>query len=135
MRHRHSPQRLKQKPAHSRMLQRNLVTSLLLYEAVRTTRKRAKVIQPMVDHLITVAKTRPAQNAIRLINRVVTDKNASRKVMEVFMTRYKDRTSGMTRIVPVGVRLGDGAQVVDLLLVTEAVGKKKAGRTRSSPSA
>jgi len=117
MRHQQDRNRLKQKPAHARMLKRNLVTSLLLYESVRTTKRRAKVIQPIIDRLITVAKTRPPHLAIRFINRTVTDKNASRKVMQVYRERYSDRSSGLTRMVPVGARKGDGAELVDLSLV------------------
>jgi large subunit ribosomal protein L17 len=117
MRHRHSRLRLKQKPGHARSLERNLVTSLLLYETIRTTKKRAEVIRPIIDHLITIAKTRPAHNAIRALNRVVTHKNASRKAMEVFKSRYASRTSGFTRMVPVGSRRGDGAELVDVTLI------------------
>jgi len=117
MRHRDARQRLTQKPAHARMLKRNLVTSLLLYESVRTTRSRAKAVQPVVDRLITIAKNKPSYLAIRAINRVVTDKNASRKVIEVFKIRYEDRASGLTRMKPVGMRQGDGAMLVDLTLL------------------
>lgn len=120
MRHLRSRLRLKQKPGHSRMLQRNLVTSILLYESVRTTRKRAKVVQPIIDRLITYAKNNPPQVAIRYVNRVVTDKNASKKIMEVYCHRYKDRPSGLSRIVPAGVRKGDGAEVVDLSMLDGA---------------
>jgi len=117
MRHRDARTRLTQKPAHARMLKRNLLTSILLYESVRTTKTRAKAVQPMVDRLITVAKKNPPHIAIRHINRFVTDKNASRKIMEVFKDRYAQRTSGLTRIVPAGVRDGDGALLVDFSLV------------------
>ena len=117
MRHRKSRLRLRQKPAHSNALQRNLVTSLFLYETVRTTKKRAEVIRPIVDRLITVAKTRPVHVAIRSINKVLTHKNASRKAMEVFKTRYAKRSSGFTRMVPLGMRKGDGADLVNLMLV------------------
>jgi ribosomal protein L17 len=99
------------------MLQRNLVTSLLLYEQVRTTKKRAQVIAPLVDRLVAVAKKAPPHNAIRAINRVVTDRNASRKIMEVFVKRFASIPSGLTRMVPVGARKGDGASLVDLELV------------------
>lgn len=121
MRHLRSRLRLKQKPGHSRMLQRNLVTSILLYESIRTTKKRAKVIQPMIDRLITYAKNNPPHVAIRYVNQVVTDKNACRKIMEVYTKRYKNRTSGLSRIVPAGVRKGDGAEVVDLTLLDATV--------------
>ncbi|MFH1444079.1 MAG: bL17 family ribosomal protein [Candidatus Peregrinibacteria bacterium] len=117
MRHRNSRHRLGIKPAHERMFKRNLVTSLLLYEQVRTTKRRAQVVAPMVDRLITTAKSAAPHNAIRSINRVVTDKNASRKIMEVYVKRFASISSGMTRMVPVGARVGDGASLVDLMLV------------------
>ena len=100
-----------------RMLQRNLLTSLLLYETVRTTVNRARIVQPLVDRMVTVAKTKSAMNAVRMINRYVTDRNASRKIMEVLKDRYANRSSGMTRMTPVGTRLGDGAKIVDLTLI------------------
>lgn len=117
MRHRSSRLRLGQKPAHAALLQRNLVTSLLLYESIRTTRKRARVIQPIVDNLITTVKKKDAHIAIRSINLHVSDINASRKLMEVLKQRYATRTSGFTRMVAVGARKGDGAEVVDLSLI------------------
>lgn len=99
------------------MLKRNLVTSMLLYESIRTTKNRAKAIQPVIDRLVTVAKTRAPHVAIRFINQVVTDKNASRKIMEVYSKRFVSITSGLTRIVPAGARIGDGAELVDLQFV------------------
>lgn len=123
MRHQHSRIGINGKPHHARMVARNLVTSLLLYETIRTTRKKAKAIQPMVDRIIATAKRVEARNAIRAINEVVTDKNACKKVIEVFVKRYSKRSSGFTRIVPVGARKGDGAQLVDLMLIEEKAPK------------
>lgn len=123
MRHRRSRLRLIQKPDHARSMQRNLVTSLLLYESIRTTRSRAKVIQPLVDRLITTAKSGNKANAIRAINKIVTDKNASRKLMEVFLPRFASRASGYTRMTPAGARKGDGAQLVDLVLLDAPASK------------
>ncbi len=117
MRHRKSRNRLKQKPGHARMVKRNLLTSLLLYESVRTTKKRASVIAPEVDKLINFAKKHTPHVAIRHLNKTVTDTNASKKVMEVFIKRYAKRDSGLTRTVAAGFRPGDGAEVVDLSLV------------------
>jgi large subunit ribosomal protein L17 len=110
------------------MMARNLATSLILYEEVRTTHKRARVVQPIVDRLIAVAKRKSTQLAIRDINRVVTDRNACRKLLEVYRTRYASRPSGFTRLVPVGSRKGDGAKVVDVKMIEEGdmpVRKKK----------
>jgi large subunit ribosomal protein L17 len=99
------------------MMKRNLLTSLLLYESIRTTKKRAAVVAPQVDKLINYAKTHSPHVAIRYINKTVTDKNASKKIMEVFIKRYAKKSSGLTRTVPAGFRIGDGAKVVDLSLV------------------
>lgn len=121
MRHRDARNRLKQKPAHARMIKRNLLTSILLYETVRTTESRAKAVAPMVDRMIRNAKKQADHVAIRAINEVVTDKNACRKIMEVLVKRYAKRPSGLTRIVPVGVRKGDGARLVDFSLVDSEV--------------
>jgi ribosomal protein L17 len=99
------------------MVKRNLLTSLLLYESVRTTKKRAAVVAPQVDKLINYAKTHSPHVAIRHINKTVTDKNASKKIMEVFTKRYAKKSSGLTRTKAAGFRVGDGAHVVDISLV------------------
>lgn len=99
------------------MLARNLLTSVLLYESVRTTRRRAKVVQPMVDRVMRIVRTQDAKNAIRSLNQVLCDKNASKKVMEVLKSRFQDRVSGYTRIKPVGARKGDGAELVEISFV------------------
>ncbi len=117
MRHRHSRLRLRQKPAHSRLLQRNLVTSVLLYESVRTTKKRALVVRPTIDKLIVLAKKKQDAATIRAINAYVLDKNACRKLIQVLSVRYASRPSGFTRIVPLGARHGDGAEMVKFELV------------------
>lgn len=99
------------------MLKRNLLTSLILYEKVRTTKKRAQVVGPMIDGLVALAKRASPMKAIRELQRVVTDENASRKIMEIFVHRFAGVSSGLTRAVPVGARKGDGASLVDLMLV------------------
>ena len=123
MRHQKSRRRLIQKPAHAKMMERNLLTSLLLYETIRTTKSRAKVIQPMVDRLVGYAKKHQPHVAIRMINKVVTDKNASRKIMEVYKDRYAKRDSGLTSMKAAGARQGDGARLVDLTLMDAVIGE------------
>ena len=99
-------------------LLRNLATSLVLHERVKTTAKRAKLVAPIVEKLITTAKSKDAMNAIRQINEVVYDKNASRKLMQVLKDRYKDQQSGYTRITKYKNRDGDNAPLVILELVS-----------------
>lgn len=142
MEHRKNRLRLNQKPNHAALLLRNLATSIILYETVRTTKKRAKVVQPMVDKLITLAKTKEPRLAIRAINAVVMHENASKKLMEVLKPRYASRPSGYTRITPVGARQGDGAELVDLELLdrdvpapaAEASEKPKAAKKPAKPA-
>ena len=122
MRHRLSRLRLRHKPAYSKLVLRNLATSVLLYESVRTTKKRAEVVQPLIEKLITTAKTKDARNAIRSINAIVMDVNASKKLMELLKDRYSKRSSGYTRMTPLGQRHGDGAKMVTLELVDSTVG-------------
>lgn len=99
------------------MLKRNLITSLLLYEKMRTTKKRAAVITPEVQKLITFARTHSPHVAIRHINQVVTDKNASKKIMEVYIKRFEKKTSGLLRTKAIGSRDGDGAELVEISFV------------------
>lgn len=138
MRHKASRNRLIQKPDHSRLMQRNLVTSLLMYEEIRTTRRRARVIQPLIDNLIATAKKSEVYQAIRYTNAFVLDKNASRKLMEVLKPRYASRQSGFTSLKAVGARKGDGAELVDLVLVdreTSTPAPTAAPKKKAAPKA
>lgn len=99
------------------MMLRNLVTSLILYERIRTTKKRASVLKPLAEKVISIGKTVRKDLAIRRMNEIVTHPNASRKILEVFVARYKNRPSGFLSIRPVGMRGGDGASLVDIVLV------------------
>src|SRR3989338_5918674 len=116
MRHRHSRLRLNKKPKHAAMVLRNLVTSLLLYESIRTTEKRAQVVRPLVERLVRVAREKRPGEAIRSIKRVVTDKNACRKLLEVYRGADMGKAGGLTRITSLGARKGDGASLVEISL-------------------
>lgn len=102
---------------HREALIRNLATSVILYEKVKTTVARAKAVRPVVEDLISKAKSKDAREAIRQINQVVYDKNATRKLLEVLKPRYEARTGGYTRLVKLGFRDGDAAQIVQIQLV------------------
>ena len=140
MRHRNHSRRLSQKPHHARMLLRNLVTSLILYERIRTTKKRASVVRPIAERVISMGKTLRKDLAIRRMHEIVTHPNASKKIIEVFAPRFKNRSSGFLSIKPVGMRGGDGASLVDIVLVgtefaeppVEGTGKNIAMPTSSS---
>ncbi|MBI2117822.1 50S ribosomal protein L17 [Candidatus Peregrinibacteria bacterium] len=116
MRHRHSRLRLNKKPKHAAMVLRNLATSLLLYESIRTTEKQAQVVRPLVERLVRVAREKTEREAIRSIHRVVTDEKACRKLIEVYRGTDTGKAGGLTRITSLGARKGDGASLVEISL-------------------
>ena len=117
MRHRVKRKKLNKERDHRAALLRNLATSIILFENVKTTKAKAKQVSPIVEDLISKAKKLEAKEAIRQIDQVVFDKKASYKLLEVLKDRYKDRTGGYTRILKAGFRAGDAAEMVQIQLV------------------
>ena len=116
MRHQKKKVTLDRKRGPRRALLRNLVTSIVLYEKVKTTRAKAKAAQPIVERCVTLAKS-PTLVARRRLLTILTHPNAIRKVFEVFGPRYASRNGGYTRIVKIGRRIGDAAEMVQIEFV------------------
>jgi len=116
MRHRKKKKILDRKKEPREMMLRNLASSLMIYEKVKTTEAKAKAVKPLIERLITVAKKGDLTARRRLIE-VLPQKMAVKKAMEVLGKRYKDRKGGYTRIVKLGARQGDGAKIVQIELV------------------
>lgn len=121
MRHQVKSKRLKNKSkAHMNAMLRNMATSIILYEKIKTTQARAKMVKPVLEKLITTAKKQSKKSlpvAMRTLTSYLPDKNASKKVSRELLDRYKDRDSGFLRITNMGFRPGDGAPVVMIELV------------------
>lgn len=117
MRHRVQKKRLNRKKAPRELLIRNMATSVILYDAVKTTKAKAKLVGPLVERLITAVKKNDAKTGIRYINKYLLDKNASRKLTQEVVKKYVDRDSGYTRMTDLGPRAGDNAPMVKLELV------------------
>jgi len=117
MRHRVKSKRLNRGEAHLNSMARNLATSIILYEKVKTTQSKAKFIKPIVEKLITKAKKQTLPVAVRSLNAYLTDKNATKKLTREILERYKDINSGYLRITPLGFRAGDSATMVQIELV------------------
>ncbi len=117
MRHRVKTTRLNRDRAHLDAMLRNMATSIILYEKVKTTRPKAKAVIPVVERLIASSKKQSGFNALRNLNAYLKDKNAYKKVIEVLVDRYKDRSSGFVRITNIGFRAGDNAPMVQIELV------------------
>ncbi len=117
MRHRVKTTRLNRDQAHLDSMLRNMATSIILYEKVKTTKSKAKMIKPIVEKLITSAKKQSLSVSMRTLNAYFTDKSASKKLTREILERYKDRNSGFLRIIPLGYRAGDAAPMVQIELI------------------
>ena len=109
------PKSLSRKDNHRKSLLRNLATSLILYEEIKTTETKAKEIKPIVERLIHVAKKNDLVSRRRLLG-YLFDENAVNKTYDVLLPRYKKIPSGFVKIYKIGPRLGDSAQMVIIKL-------------------
>lgn len=110
MRHANKKKILDRAKAQRKALLRSLATSLILYEKIKTTQAKAKVLRPFVEKLITKGK-RNDLFARRSLKKVLYKDNAVKKVLEVISPRYKERRGGYLRIIKLGSRTGDAAKM------------------------
>ena len=103
------------KKSNREQMLKNLVTSLILYESIKTTEAKAKEARSLTDKMINIAKPNSLNSKRRLLG-YFPDKNAIKKIYEVYIERYKDITSGYTKIFKIGPRLGDGAKSVIIMM-------------------
>ena len=116
MRHRKTTKILDRKKAPRKAMLENLATSLILYEKIKTTEAKAKAVRPLIEKLITRGKTKSVHNK-QLLSRVLPDKKAVQKVLDVLGPRYKERKGGYCRIIKIGTRHGDNAAMAQIELV------------------
>ena len=116
MRHKIAGRKLRRSAPQRQALFRGLVTDLLRYEKVRTTEAKAKEVRGIAEKVITLGKD-GTLHARRQALRVVNDTDIVKKVFDDIAPRYATRPGGYTRIVKLGRRVGDGAEVAQLELV------------------
>jgi len=116
MRHRMAGRKLGRKTPHRMMMFRNLVTSLLDKERIRTTLPRAKELRPIAERMITLGK-RESLHARRQALAFVKDPEVVSKLFKTLAPRFAERNGGYTRILRLGLREGDGAQMAILELI------------------
>ncbi|MHB8903813.1 MAG: 50S ribosomal protein L17 [Patescibacteria group bacterium] len=116
MRHRNKNKILDRQKAPRELMLRNLASSILLYEKVKTTKAKAQAVRPLVEKMITSSKAGDL-SARRGLIKVLLQKNAVKKTLEVLGVRYKNRPGGYTRTTKLGARQGDGAEMVQIELV------------------
>lgn len=116
MRHGKKTAKLGLEKAHRKAMMGNMVTSLLAHEHVSTTTARGKELKRQAEHIITFAK-RGDLHSRRQVLRHIADKAVVSKLFDELGPRYSERKGGYTRLVKIGPRRGDGAEMVIVELV------------------
>jgi large subunit ribosomal protein L17 len=127
MRHRVAYRKLGRVTPHRNALLRNLATALFERERIRTTLMKAKELRPYAERLITLAKRDDGRlHARRQAARDIQDPTVLKKLFDTLGARFATRPGGYTRILRLGTRRGDGAEmaVVELLGSEYQPGKK-----------
>jgi len=131
MRHRVKGRRLNRTASHRLATMRALATALFLHKKIKTTVAKAKSARLFIEPLITKAK-KGTVHAHRLVARHINDREAMQELFGTIIDKIADRPGGYTRVVKLGQRHGDGAEMAILELVDfgEVSSKKK----KSKPS-
>lgn len=129
MRHNKAGRRLGRTTSHRIAMFRNMVTSFLNHERITTTDAKAKELRPLAEKMITLGK-KGDLNSIRQAASYIRDKKVVTKLFTVLAPRFQERQGGYTRIIKLGTRLGDSAQLSIIELVEEDLKKKEARKTK-----
>jgi large subunit ribosomal protein L17 len=128
MRHRVKGKKLSRDSAQRKALLRSLVTSFLEKERIRTTLPKAKAARPIAEKMITLGKNN-SLHARRLALRYIYKRDVVKKLFDDIGPRFTERPGGYTRIVKIGPRAGDGAEMAILELVGTEFKKKSKKKT------
>jgi large subunit ribosomal protein L17 len=147
MRHNVAHRKLGRLTEHRLALLRNQATALLRHERIETTVPKAKELRPFVERLITIAKRGVANgddgralHARRLVLAELPDREVVGKLFDTIAPRFAERPGGYTRILRVGFRRGDAAEVAHVELVgseynpraaTEKTGEKESAKPKA----
>jgi large subunit ribosomal protein L17 len=129
MRHRYAGYKLKRDTAGRNSLLRNLATSIIEAERVVTTVPKAKAVQPIVEHMITLAKA-DTLHTRRQAAAFLRTPDSVKKLFDTLGTRFGQRNGGYTRIVRLGPRKGDGAEQAMIELVGSELVKRALDRAK-----
>ena len=117
MAHRIGGRKLSRKQGPRLALYKNLTVSVLRYERVQTTEAKAKEIRGRVERMITIAKKGDLAARRAVVAAFPNEPLVVSKLFDEIAPKYADRTSGYTRIVRIGQRQGDAAEIVQLELI------------------
>ncbi len=143
MRHRNAHRKLGRVTEHRIALLRNQAEALLAHERIETTVPKAKELRPFVERLITIAKRGvkaadpkgQSLSARRLVMRDVLNETVVTKLFDELAPRFADRPGGYTRILRIGHRRGDAAEVAQIELIGSEFDPKKAEEEKKAAEA
>ncbi len=133
MRHAKAGVKLGRTTSHRKAMFRNMVTSLLVEEKIRTTDAKAKELKRLAEKMVTLGK-RGNLHARRQALAVVRDETAVKKLFDELSKRYTNRAGGYTRVVKLGFRAGDSAPM-SLVEFVQDGDKTKTSKGKSSKAA
>jgi large subunit ribosomal protein L17 len=135
MRHRKQRSKLSMKTSRRDAFVRAMVRSLVTHGRIKTSKARAKVVRRDAEHLITIAKN-DTVFARQIAQAILGERDLVVKLFKEVIPLFKSRASGYTRIIPLGFRRGDGAELCFLELterkIVEKLPKKKAAKAKAS---
>jgi large subunit ribosomal protein L17 len=117
VRHRNKGRQLSRTATHKKATLRNMATALFRHERIETTTAKAKELRPYAERLITLAR-RGDVHSRRLAGRKIQDRQVLGKLFDEIAPRYAERPGGYTRILKVGTRKGDAAEMSLIELVS-----------------
>jgi large subunit ribosomal protein L17 len=129
MNHKSGFNKLNMMPAHRKAVMRNMMTVLFKHERITTTHAKAKEVQRFAEKEITRAKVDSVHNR-RMVARKISDEAILAKLFTDIAPRFKERNGGYTRVLRLGERLLDAADMVILELVERKEDDKKAERDK-----
>jgi len=118
MRHNAKGRQLSRTSTHRRAMLNNMAASLFAHGGVTTTQAKAKELRPFAEKLITLAR-RGDLHSRRLVERKIKDRDITHKLFTEIGPRFAARPGGYTRILKMGHRVGDGADVAKIELLSE----------------
>ena len=131
MRHRNAHRKLSRNSSHRRAMLRNLVTDFLDHGRLMTTLPKAKEVRPLAEKMITLGK-RDSLHARRQLQSYLMREPVAKKVFDTIAPRFADRKGGYSRIIKLGNRKGDGADLAIIELLGSELEVKKAERAEEA---
>ncbi len=116
MRHRKVVKKLSRTASHRKALLANLATSLFEHKQIKTTTIKAKAVKKTVDRLITFAKKGTLADRRQILKKI-HDKTVVRNLIDEIAPTFQNRNGGYTRVIKIGKRRGDGAELAILEMV------------------